>query len=87
MIRLETTRIVMVVISFVGSGAMGGTLQRAVGFLERYLAASNTEVGVVEQTDLSLPTVPSCRDVSEKLPGSARTLWLGVAYFCLLLAL
>jgi DNA/RNA-binding domain of Phe-tRNA-synthetase-like protein len=48
MIRLETTRIMMVIISFLGSEGMEAALQRAVGLLERYVAAREGEVGVVE---------------------------------------
>ncbi len=47
MIRLETTRIMMVIISFLGSEGMEATLQRAVGLLERYAAAREIETGVV----------------------------------------
>ena len=42
----STTRIVSLAASLLG--AMGRTLHRAVGLLERYVAASDTEVGVVE---------------------------------------
>jgi DNA/RNA-binding domain of Phe-tRNA-synthetase-like protein len=48
MIRLETTKIMMVIISFLGSEGMEAALQRAAGLLERYVAASDIEVGMVE---------------------------------------
>jgi hypothetical protein len=48
MIRLETTKIIMVIISFRGSEGMEAALQRAAGLLERYVAASDIEVGMVE---------------------------------------
>jgi DNA/RNA-binding domain of Phe-tRNA-synthetase-like protein len=48
MIRLETSRIMMVIISFLGSEGMEAALQRAVGLLERYVAARDIETGVVE---------------------------------------
>ncbi len=48
MVRLETTRIMMVVISFLGAEVMDLTLERAVGLLDRYAAASEIEMGIVE---------------------------------------
>jgi DNA/RNA-binding domain of Phe-tRNA-synthetase-like protein len=48
MIRLGTTGIMMVIISFLGSEGMEAASQRAAGLLERYVAASDIEVGVVE---------------------------------------
>ena len=47
MVRLETTRILMVVISFLGSTGLDGVGQRAVGLLERYAGAGEIETGVV----------------------------------------
>jgi DNA/RNA-binding domain of Phe-tRNA-synthetase-like protein len=47
MIRLETTRIQMVVISFLGSDGMDAVLHRAAGLFERYAAASGIAAGVV----------------------------------------
>jgi DNA/RNA-binding domain of Phe-tRNA-synthetase-like protein len=47
MIRLETTRIQMVVISFLGSDGMDAVLQRAAGLFERYASASGIATGVV----------------------------------------
>jgi hypothetical protein len=46
-IRLETTRIMMVIISFLGSEGLEAALQRAAGLLERYVAAREIETGVV----------------------------------------
>ena len=48
MVRLETTRILMVVISFLGSEGMEAVVQRAAGLLERYAGATGVETGVVE---------------------------------------
>jgi DNA/RNA-binding domain of Phe-tRNA-synthetase-like protein len=47
MVRLETTRILMVVISFLGSEGMEAVVQRAAGLLERYAGAKGVESGVV----------------------------------------
>ena len=47
MVRLETNRILMVVISFLGSRGLEGAGQRAVGLLERYAGATEIETGVV----------------------------------------
>jgi DNA/RNA-binding domain of Phe-tRNA-synthetase-like protein len=47
MVRLETTRIMMVVISFLGAAGMDEALGRAVGLLERHVAASGIERGTV----------------------------------------
>ena len=44
MVRLETTKILMVVISFLGS--LEGAVERAVRLLERYAAATEIETGV-----------------------------------------
>ena len=38
----------MVIISILGSEGMEAALQRAAGLLERYVAASDIEVGMVE---------------------------------------
>jgi len=43
MVRLETKRILMVVISFLGAEGMKETLRRAAGLLERYAAGSGVE--------------------------------------------
>jgi DNA/RNA-binding domain of Phe-tRNA-synthetase-like protein len=48
MVRLETRRILTVVISFVGAERMEGALSRAVGLLERYAVASSVEIGLVK---------------------------------------
>ena len=48
MVRLETTKIMMVVISFLGAEVMDLTLERAAGLLDRYAAASEVETGIVE---------------------------------------
>jgi DNA/RNA-binding domain of Phe-tRNA-synthetase-like protein len=48
MVRLETTRILMVVISFIGGEGMNGVVQRAAGLLAQYAGAMNVETGVVE---------------------------------------
>ncbi len=48
MIRLETAGILMVVISFLGSEGMAAALQRAMGLLQRYAAAKDIKLGVVE---------------------------------------
>jgi len=42
-VRLETKRILMVVISFLGAEGMKETLRRAAGLLERYAAGSGVE--------------------------------------------
>lgn len=47
MVRLETTRIMMVVISFLGAESMDVALGRAAGLLERYAAATQIETGMV----------------------------------------
>lgn len=47
MVRLETTRILMVVISFLGSEGMEGVVQRAAGLLENHAGAAGIEIGVV----------------------------------------
>ncbi len=47
MVRPETARIVMVVISFLGCEAVEAALQRAVELLKRYAAAREIETGVV----------------------------------------
>jgi DNA/RNA-binding domain of Phe-tRNA-synthetase-like protein len=47
MIRLETTRIQMVVISFLGAKGRDAVLRRAAGLFERYAAASGIETVIV----------------------------------------
>ena len=48
MVRLETTRIMMVIISFLGSEGMEEVLARAASTLLRHFAAANRmEMGVV----------------------------------------
>jgi DNA/RNA-binding domain of Phe-tRNA-synthetase-like protein len=48
MVRLETNRILMVVISFVGAVGMDAALNRTAGLLQRYAAASGIRIEVVE---------------------------------------
>ncbi len=48
MVRPETTRIMMVVIFFLGAEGMDTALGRAVGLLERYAGAKEIESGVVD---------------------------------------
>jgi DNA/RNA-binding domain of Phe-tRNA-synthetase-like protein len=48
MVRLETTKILMVVISFLGSEGMDGVVQRPAGLLAKYAGATGVETGVVE---------------------------------------
>jgi DNA/RNA-binding domain of Phe-tRNA-synthetase-like protein len=48
MVRLETTTILMVVISFLGSDGMQGTVQEATRLLEKYAGARGTDTGLVE---------------------------------------
>ena len=48
MVRLETTRIMMVVISFLGAEGMDLDLERAAGSLKRYASASGIERGIVD---------------------------------------
>src|SRR5208282_4936832 len=47
MVQLETTRIMMVIISFLGAEGMEAVVGRAAGLLERYAAAAGIESGVV----------------------------------------
>ncbi len=47
MIRLKTTQIMMVIISFLGSVGMDAVVQRAVVLLEKYAGATVVETGVV----------------------------------------
>ena len=47
MVRLETTRIMMVVISFLGNEGMDTVLGRATALLEKHAAATEIETGVV----------------------------------------
>ena len=47
MIRLETTQIMMVIISFLGTEGMAKALGRAAGLLGKYAAAREVETGVV----------------------------------------
>ena len=49
MVRLETTRIMTVIISFLGAEGMDKTLDRAAGLLTKYAAATGIEAGVVEE--------------------------------------
>ena len=48
MVRLETTGILMVIISFDGPGRLDESVQRASRLLERYARASGVETGVTE---------------------------------------
>jgi DNA/RNA-binding domain of Phe-tRNA-synthetase-like protein len=48
MVRLESSKILMVVISFMGNDDMKVVLQRASELLEKYAGAMNVELGVVE---------------------------------------
>ena len=48
MVRLETTRILMVVISFRGTDRLNDAVLRAVELLEKYARAADVEAGVVE---------------------------------------
>ena len=48
MVRLETTRIMMVIISFLGTNGMDDALTRAARLLRQFTAASQIETGVVE---------------------------------------
>jgi DNA/RNA-binding domain of Phe-tRNA-synthetase-like protein len=48
MVRLETTKILMVIISFGGRDRLDEVVQKAVGLLERYAGAAGVETGVVE---------------------------------------
>ena len=47
MVQLETIKILMVIISFLGAGGLDGALERAAGVLERYAAATGIETGIV----------------------------------------
>jgi DNA/RNA-binding domain of Phe-tRNA-synthetase-like protein len=47
MVRLETTKIMMVIISFLGTAGLTEALDRAAGLLERYATASEAEMEVV----------------------------------------
>ena len=47
MVRLETTRIMMVIISFLGIKGMAEALGRATALLENYAAATGIETGMV----------------------------------------
>jgi DNA/RNA-binding domain of Phe-tRNA-synthetase-like protein len=47
MVRLETTRILMVVISFLGSKGLNGAVQRAAELLKKYAQATAVETGLV----------------------------------------
>ncbi len=47
MVRLETTKVLMVVISFLGSEGMEAVVQRAAGLLEKYAGATGLETGLV----------------------------------------
>ena len=48
MVRLETTRILLVVISFLGSAALTAATGRAAALSEKYAAAAAIETGLVE---------------------------------------
>ena len=48
MVRLETARILMVVISFVGAEGMDEIVQRAAALLENHAGATGVKTGVVE---------------------------------------
>ena len=48
MARLETSKILMVVISFRGADRLNEAVLRAVGLLETYAQAAGVETGVVE---------------------------------------
>ena len=48
MVRLQTERILMVIISFGGRGQLRHAVERAVGLLERYTGATDVETEVVE---------------------------------------
>ena len=47
MVQLETTRIMTVIISFLGAEGLDAALERATGLLERYAAATGIETGRV----------------------------------------
>ncbi len=47
MVRLETTRILMVIISFIGAEEIDGVVRRAAGLLEKYAGATRIGNGVV----------------------------------------
>lgn len=47
-VRLETTRILMFIISFLGSERLPAVIERTTGLLERYAAARAVESGIVE---------------------------------------
>ena len=48
MVQLETIKIMMVIISFLGAEGLDAALGGAMGLLERYVAASGIERGMVE---------------------------------------
>jgi DNA/RNA-binding domain of Phe-tRNA-synthetase-like protein len=48
MVRMESTRILMVVISFLGSEGMEAVVLRAAGLLEKHSGATGVEKGIVE---------------------------------------
>lgn len=48
MVRLETTRILMVVISFLGAEGMDDNMRRAAGLLQSYAAATTVETWLAE---------------------------------------
>jgi len=48
MVRLDTARILMVIISFLGTVGLDEALQRATGLLERYAATKEIETGVTD---------------------------------------
>jgi DNA/RNA-binding domain of Phe-tRNA-synthetase-like protein len=47
MVRLDTTQIMMVVISFIGGQGMDATMQRAAGLLEKHAAATGIETRII----------------------------------------
>jgi DNA/RNA-binding domain of Phe-tRNA-synthetase-like protein len=48
MVRLETTKILLVIISFMGSKGMSNSVQQAAEMLEKYAGATEVEKGIVE---------------------------------------
>jgi DNA/RNA-binding domain of Phe-tRNA-synthetase-like protein len=48
MVQLQTTKILMLIISFGGRDRLDEAVQRAIGLLERYAEATDVETGVIE---------------------------------------
>jgi DNA/RNA-binding domain of Phe-tRNA-synthetase-like protein len=48
MVQLETTKILLVIISFMGKEGMNASVQQAAGLLEKYAGATEVEKGIVE---------------------------------------